>query len=359
MLLFPTYHQKATERTIPVAVHAQFLATRDSSSSYQSYQRPMPIQLIQVPYDSARRGQRMGAGPAHITAGWQGRAPALPVRPGREPHEPVVLETAAAWSSEISTVFELNRALAEVVRGAVLDGDLPIVLAGNCNTALGTIAGISAAEGQRWAESGCAQEIDVDPRIGVIWLDSHADFNTPDTTTSGFLDGMALATLTGHCWHTMVRTIPGFRTVSDGRVVLIGGTEIDAEEAQALVRAGLMHVPAGQVSALELPSTLDTVLDAFEARGVARVYLHIDLDVHDPAAARANEFPIEEGLAPEVVRDLVRRVAVRLPIAAAALTAYDPAYDPRNRMLRVALNLLDTLDSVAADRSRPASSPRL
>lgn len=318
----------------------------------------MPIRLIQIPYDSAHRDQRMGAGPAQIAAGWEDRALALPARRGGGRQEPIVVESTAGWLAEIGTAFELNRILAPVVRTAVLDGDLPVVLAGNCNTALGAVAGVAAAlEGNERADRSSEQEGVADPGIGVIWLDSHADFNTPETTTTGFLDGMALAALTGYCWRTMAHTIPGFRAIPSGRVALIGGSQLDATEGKALAGAGVMHVPAGQVSARDLPSAIETVLDSFEARRVARVYLHIDLDVHDPASARANEFTLLDGYSPEAVRDVVRRVAARLPIAAAALTAYDPAYDTRHRTLRVALNLLDTL--AAAAELRPSAEASL
>ena len=77
------------------------------------------------------------------------------------------------------------------------------------------------------------------------------------------------------------------------------------------------------------------------ARHVSRVYLHFDLDVHDPAEAQANQYAVPGGLTAETVRELVRVVTERFSIVAAALTAYDPTYD--DRMLDVGLKLMEEL----------------
>ena len=71
----------------------------------------------------------------------------------------------------------------------------PLVLAGNCNAAVGVVAGLG-------------------PGAAVLWCDAHADFNTPETTTGGFLDGMGLATVTGRCWTSMAARVPGFVPVA-------------------------------------------------------------------------------------------------------------------------------------------------
>jgi arginase len=77
------------------------------------------------------------------------------------------------------------------------------------------------------------------------------------------------------------------------------------------------------------------------ARHVSRVYLHIDLDVHNPAEAQANQYAVPGGLSARTVRELVRVVAERFSIIAAALTAYDPAFD--DRMLNVGQRLMEEI----------------
>jgi arginase len=78
-----------------------------------------------------------------------------------------------------------------------LAGRLPVIVAGNCNVGLGAIGGIDA------------------PRLGIVWLDAHPDFHTPETTDSGFIDGMGLAAATGACWKTLCNSIPGFHAAEE------------------------------------------------------------------------------------------------------------------------------------------------
>src|SRR4029450_1937284 len=136
----------------------------------------MSIHTILVPYDSGHRTARMGRGPLHFSK--RGAADRLRAS-GQEVVESVV-EVETAFPTEIGTSFALHRALSGQVRAAGTDGGIPIVLAGNCGSALGTVSGVRSATPN-------------DPStIGVIWLDAHADFNTPETTPSAFLDGLGI-----------------------------------------------------------------------------------------------------------------------------------------------------------------------
>jgi arginase len=210
----------------------------------------------------------------------------------------------------------------------VTRGGFPLVLAGNCGSALGTVSGVRAATPNDTSD------------IGVIWLDAHADFNTPETTTSGFLDGMALSALTGRCWRTLASSIPGFRPVADADVVLVGARDIDDAESRELAASRVTRVAASRLESDGASAALEPALSEL-ARHVSRVYLHIDLDVHDPTEAQANQYAVPGGLSAATVRDLVRVVASRFTIVAAALTAYDPTFD--SRMLNVGQRLMEEI----------------
>jgi arginase len=293
----------------------------------------MLVRLIEVPYDSGHYGLRMGRGPLHFAE--RGAARRLRAQ-GHEVTESVVT-VDTAFSTEATTSFALHRALSEQVRAATARGALPLVLAGNCGSALGTVSGLTTASSPAAPNDPGA--------VGVIWLDAHADFNTPDTTSSGFLDGMMLAALTGRCWRTLTASIPGFRSVPDTHVVLVGARDLDSAEETALATSGVTWVPAARIRAAGARAALDDAFAAL-ARRVSRVYVHIDLDVHDPAEARANQYAAPDGLSAANVRDLIGLVAERFTVAAAALTAYDPSYDPDGKMLEVGLDELSlTADS--------------
>ena len=172
----------------------------------------MNIQLIQVPYDSGHKIVRTGRGPDHFLQ--RGADQILRARGHKV--EVRRIEASTPFTTEISTAFELNRMLAESVRFAVTNQMLPIVLAGNCNCCLGAIAGI-------------------DPeRLGIVWFDAHGDFNTPETTVSGFLDGMGLAMAAGWCWRSLLGTIPGYKPIPEANIVHVGARDLDVEEEKML-----------------------------------------------------------------------------------------------------------------------------
>jgi arginase len=280
----------------------------------------MDITTILVPYDSGHRGARMGRGPLHFG---EHRVSHRLRAEGHEVSE-ATIDVPATFPMEIGTSFAVYRSLSEQVRAVVASGGFPLILAGNCGSSLGTVSGVRA---------GSPND---DSAIGVVWLDAHADFNTPEITTSGYLDGTSLAALTGRGWGALTASIPGFRPVSDAHVVLVGARDIDAEEERLLASSRVMRVEAARMQADGARAALDPALTEL-ARHVSRVYLHIDLDVHDPSEAQANQYAVPGGLAASTVRDLVRVVGERFSIVAAALTAYDPTYD--ERMLNVGLKL--------------------
>ena len=282
------------------------------------------ITLITVPYDSGHRGLRMGRGPLRFSE--HGAADRLRAA-GNDVVE-TVIDVPVPFPTEVGTSFALYRVLSDTVRAAVAGETFPLVLAGNCGSALGTVSGIRAALPNDATD------------IGVVWLDAHADFNTPETTTSGFLDGQMLSALTGGCWRALASSIPGFRPVSEAHVALVGARDLDTAEATALAASRVTWVRSADVRAAGVQAALDAALASL-AQQVSRVYLHIDLDVHDPAEVQANQYAAPDGLSAAVVRDVVSLVTRHVSIAAAALTAYDPAYDPQSRMLETGMQLID------------------
>ncbi|HEX6746306.1 MAG TPA: arginase family protein [Longimicrobium sp.] len=281
----------------------------------------MPVDLILVPYDSGHRGVRMGAGPMHFRDA--GAAERLRVVAGSVRETTVGVEPELA--TEIATAFDVARATAFAVRAALGRSSFPLVLAGNCITSLGILASLG-------------------PGTGVVWLDAHGDLNTPETTVSGMLDGMALAVALGRCWSELSRRVDGFEPVPEEHVLLAGARDLDPAEQYYLDRSRILALTP---DAVRDPAELAWRLDALAGR-VQRIYLHVDLDVHDPDDGRANTLQPPAGLTADEVRALIGEVAARMPIAAAAITAYDPAVDADGRMLAVGLELMEHIAALAA-----------
>ncbi|HEX8242424.1 MAG TPA: arginase family protein [Longimicrobium sp.] len=277
----------------------------------------MPVDLIVVPYDSGHRGRRMGAGPLRFVecgAAERLRAVAGGVRE-------TVVGAELELPAEIATAFELARATAFAARSARGRGSLPLVLAGNCITSLGVLAALPPQG------------------TGIVWLDAHGDLNTPETTRSGMLDGMALSTALGRCWGRLARGIDGFEPVPEECVLLVGARDLDAGEQHELECSRVMSLTPDEArDGQQLASRLVSL-----EKCVERVYLHVDLDVHAPGEGLANTFQPPGGLTAGEVSDVVRTVADRIPIVAAAITAYDPAADADGRMLAIGLELMELI----------------
>ena len=280
----------------------------------------MNVDLLLVPYDTALRGWRMGAGPERlVAAGLISRLEALGYAVTSS-----VVEPDRDVPAEIGTAFELMRTVARRVRAAVEGGRFPLVLSGNCNTAPGTLAGLAPAS------------------RAVFWFDAHADCNTPETTTSGFLDGTALATAMGWCWRELTGTIPGFQPVSDDRVLLLGTRDVDPLERELLARSAVRVLPPDSLR----HDGLARELAAFGWHAEV-AYVHCDLDALDPSEGQANPFPVAGGLTVAEIESAVREIGRSVPLQAAAVTAYAPEYDSDERVARAALRIIETLLAAA------------
>ena len=274
----------------------------------------MDVQLLAVPYDSGNHRARMGAGPEALLEAGLERA--LQEK-GHRVHTKVAELPDGSWHAEIQTSFELMRMVSSAVREARESGRLPIVLAGNCNTAVGTLAGLGAG-------------------VGVAWFDAHGDFNTPETTTSGFLDGTAVAIITGRCWTQLAATVPEFEPVPDDRVCLIGTRDIDPLEGVLLDESGVDVIEPGKLRS-DLAHTLASI-----RQRVQKMYVHLDLDVLDAEVAAANNFAVSGGLTIEDVEYALSQIAQRFRIAGVTLSAYDPAADTDGAAGRAAVRLICT-----------------
>jgi arginase len=272
------------------------------------------VDLVTVPYDSGQRGVRMGGGPEHLLDRGIGR------RLEEEGHQVTVsrIESHVELAAEIAVTFDLARSIATAVANARAAERLPLVLAGNCFSAVGTLAGLDPV------------------RTGVIWLDAHGDLNTPDTTGSGMLDGMALATLTGRCWRSLAATVPGFVPIPDHRLALVGVRALDPPEEALAAAVGIRRLGPAELDRAGLRKVLAPVVGRIGA-AVSGFYLHVDLDVLDPGVAAVNEFSTPGGLSLDDVREVVVLTARAAPLVGASMTALDPAFDEDGRSADAAM----------------------
>jgi arginase len=271
--------------------------------------------LIEVPTMAGDNSHAAAAGPAVLTAA----VAATGCRPATRivPVSPFVGDSRAAS-------IELNGQLAETVGEVVAGGKRPVVLAGSCDVAPGVWAGIR------------------DPSAGVMWIDAHADFNTPESSVSGFWPGMTLAVLVGDCGRDVWSALR-WRPAAAQNVALFGVRSLSpTAEAHRLADSSLTAVAWDQgMPRGDIGSVLDQLHDRFD-----RVYVHLDLDALDPTIGQGVvDSPVPGGLTASQLDDLITDIARRFTVIGATVATYTPAMD-NGSTLPVAANVIRQLLSM-------------
>jgi arginase len=269
------------------------------------------ISIILASYDSGHYHGGMGQGPDALISG--GLVDALTMA-GHDVAVEDIGRVGDNQGREIATGFAVCKAVSAEVSLAIGRGRFPVVLAGNCLTSVGAVAGESAD--------------------AIIWADQHGDLNTPETSIHGFLDGMALATVLGLCWRPMASAIPGFKPIDPSRCVLVNARDLDPAEKQLLQTLPVIRT--------ECPG-VGQATEKLKAAGAGRVHMHIDLDVHDPEDLQANRYVTPGGPSPEQLRDAACAVALAMPIVGITISAYDPAFDAKTDVPPLVGQLLNDL----------------
>jgi arginase len=272
----------------------------------------MRVDLVTVPYRYDERGEGLGAGPdALLAAGLPERLGAAGVEL-TGPHE---ARLDLALQEEGRTALNIGRLGADTARLVAMarrNGDGALVLAGDDTAAIGVVSGLKQAAG-----AGVA--------IGVVWVDAHGDFNTPETSFSGILAGMPVAImagLAGPLW----RDAAGLATpVATEHIILAGTRELDEKE-EALIRStDIRVVPASELcDGDDFAQAIDRLV-----RCCAQLYLHVDLDVLDPRFVPSASTPSANGLSVEELVTTMAKVLQTGKVAAVAISSLNPGAGAR------------------------------
>jgi arginase len=199
------------------------------------------------------------------------------------PAEVTVTADLPAEGGPWQRLAHLYQEVATVVADAVGHGAGPAVFAGDCTTSLGTVAGL--------------QRAGLDPAI--VWFDAHGDVQTPETTSSGYLGGMPLRLLAGYRPELIAARL-GLRPVPEDRILLTDARDLDPPEVTYLESAAIRRLPVTELTAL--PD--------------GPIYLHVDLDVVDPADLPGLRFPAPGGPRLTEVAAALHRVVATGRVAA-------------------------------------------
>jgi arginase len=215
------------------------------------------------------------------------------------------------------------RAAADEMTRALAEG-FTIVLGGDCTLVAGTVAGARRALGTP---------------VGLIYIDADADLNTPETSPSGFLNGMALALALGRGPAALVSAGGPPPAVVPEHVSLVGFRAVDPGERPALGDLGLaLPAPAARRLGMRVAAAL--ALDGV-GNGDGPVLVHLDVDVIDSAEMPAKQFlTAGEALTYAEVCDLVTAIVASPRVVALEVTEYDPSRDPEGVHARKVVDLV-------------------
>jgi arginase len=228
-----------------------------------------------------------------------------------------------------SAVVSYSRELARSIATAADDGSFVLALGGDCSIVLGGLLGVRAGG---------------DTRIGLVYVDAHGDFATPEESVTGSVAAMCTALAVGRGDSPLARLAGATPLVRETDVVLIGRRD----EAYggiygqgALGASAILDIPHNAVCGEGPAETARTALNHLAHSGVPRFWIHVDVDVLDPSVMPAVDSPEPNGLS---VDELIRLLSPLISDQRAAgleLTIYDPHLDPDHACAKTLVSLLE------------------
>jgi arginase len=288
-----------------------------------------PVRIYGVPMDLGQNRRGVDMGPSAIRyAGLQKRLERISIKvfdggnirvPGIEEVEKTPDDARAHHAAAISDV---NHRVHEAMLSTISAGENAIFLGGDHSIAMGTV---SAA-------------ITRTDHVGVLWIDTHGDFNTPDTTPSGNVHGMVVAALMGMC-PPPLRIGDVF--LKPEQLVMIGTRELDAEERLALRRVGVKVTTMREIDEKGMAQVMHETLDYLG--GMSSLHVSFDMDSLDPSIAPGVGTAVSGGLTAREAHLLMEMLADDGRVHSLDLVEVNPILDEYNRTAQFAVELTASL----------------
>lgn len=259
-------------------------------------------------------------------------------------------EPSSATAKYIETIYKTLNGVADHVAKVLRDGDFPLVLAGDHSTAAGTIAGIKKADPSR--------------RLGVIWIDAHADLQTPYTSDSGNMHGMPLAMAINEdnideqvnepephvieYWEKLKALGVDGQKVKPTDIVFIGGRSIDEAEEVLMDRFGITNITVAEMRKKGIKATVEQTLELL--KDCSCIYISFDVDSMDDKVSMGTGTPVEHGLKVEEAKELNALLVNSSKVCCFEMVEVNPTLDTENRMAEVAFEILDNTTNAILNR---------
>jgi arginase len=207
---------------------------------------------------------------------------------------------------------------------AIKNGEIPLFLGGDHSAAIGTIGGVTDAK-----------------PCGVIWVDAHGDFNTPETSSSKNIHGMALAVLLGMGAEQLVNIGRPGPKVAPENVIMIGVRDLDCEEKRLLANSGCTVFTMRDVDELGMHTVLRKALKKLEH--IPTIHLSLDMDAMDPKEAPGVGTPSPGGLTYREAQLIMETLCDSKKLQSADVMETNPILDTQNKTAQVAVSLIASL----------------
>lgn len=234
-------------------------------------------------------------------------------------------ETLSPGDSKLKYLDQILTCVRELAHSAEVclkHGTLPVTLGGDHSIALGSIGGAVNALGD----------------VGVIWFDAHGDFNTPETTPSGNIHGMILASLAGYGDPRLVNAFGAGPALDPRHIVIVGARDLDHGERKLLREAGVCVRTIADIDRRGMDAVIDEAI-ALATEGGRKLHVSFDMDVVDPTEAPGVGTPVAGGITYREAHLAMELVSASGALASLDLVEVNPILDVENRTALLATEL--------------------
>ncbi|MEM7224371.1 MAG: arginase [Pseudomonadota bacterium] len=230
----------------------------------------------------------------------------------------------------LAEVAQWCHAVRDAMAASLDAGQLPILLGGDHCLAIGSIAGVA----KHCAEAG--------KPLSVLWLDAHADFNTPETTPSGNIHGMPVAVVTGHGPKELTDLGHAWPMLDAGHIIQLGIRSVDRIEKKMVVESGLEVHDMRRIDETGMRATMIGVLERLAERG-GHVHVSFDVDFLDPDIAPGVGTTVPGGPTYREAQLCMEMIYDSGLMDSLDLMELNPAYDSRNKTAKLMVELVESL----------------
>lgn len=222
------------------------------------------------------------------------------------------------------------RAVHDAVSDALRSGHLPVVLGGDHCLAIGSVAAVA----RHCADKGVP--------LSVLWLDAHADFNTPQTSPSGNLHGMPVAVIAGKGPPELLDLGHAVPMLDAARIIQLGVRSVDAVEKREVVASHLAVWDMRKIDESGMRATMDSILRQVQAVG-GHLHVSFDVDFLDPSIAPGVGTPVSGGPTYREAQLCMEMIYDSGCMASLDVMELNPAYDVRNATACLVVELVESL----------------